>query len=239
MNRKLKKELKSVFAVPEPTRKTEFLNTLGYPKATNFEFYLSQLAYIHKRFWCLSVLLMIGLLVLAQKMGQEKEIVGLVSAVLPLLTLTGINEISKSFSYHMTELEMSCKYNLNKLTLIRLTVIGVFHISLCIVLLLFCKDQTRYGAVRYALYAITPFFLSSYVSLWMINHLKSKETLTVCRGVTVFISFAVYILSRDFTLIYKKNYTTIWAVAFLMVTMLLIKEMYRLLKERNEQWRFA
>lgn len=239
MNRKLKKALKMTFNAPESTKKSEFLNSLPYPKTTNFEFYFSQIGYISKRFWCLSVILLIIMAAFSLRFKQGKEIVGILSAALPLLTLTGITEISKSVSFNMTELEMSCKYNLSKITLLRLSAIGTFHFVILLLSLLIFKNQSQYGIFRYALYAVTPFLLSSYLSFWMTNHLKSKETLYICTGITAFISLAVFIMSSNLTVIYKGNYTLFWGMAFIAISVLLMKEIYFLMMGGNEQWNFA
>lgn len=239
MNKKLKKVLKSTFDAPKPTKKSEFLNSLPYPKATNFEFFLSQIGYIRKRFWCLSVLLLIGMIVFSLSFQLDKEIVGILSAVLPLLTLTSITEISKSVSFNMTELEMSSKYNLGRITLIRLSAIGAFHITLLLLILFLFKDQSQYGMFRYALYAVTPFLLASYLSFWVANHIKSKDAVFICSGVTAFVSITVFAMSSNFAVIYSADYTLFWSMTFIAATVLLTKEIYLLLTEGNEQWNFA
>lgn len=170
---------------------------------------------------------------------QGKEIVGLLSAVLPLLTLTGISEINKSLSYNMSELEMSCKYNLDRITLIRLSVIGAFHFVILLLSMLIFKEQTQYGLFRYALYIVTPFLLSSYLSFWMTNHIKSKDTVYICSGVTMLISLAVLTIDINFAIIYAANYTLLWGMAFVAIATLLTKEIYFFLTERNTQWNFV
>lgn len=239
MNKKLKKALKSTFDAPKPTRKLEFLSSMSYPKTTNLEFCLSQIGYIRKRFWCLSILLLICMVVISLSLKRGKEIVGVLSAVLPLLTLTAITEISKSVSFNMTELEISCKYNLGKITLIKLSTIGMFHLVILFLSLIIFKDSSQYGIFRYCLYAVTPFLLSSYLSFWVTNHIKSKDALYVCSGITTFISIAVFAMNSNFTVIYARNNTLLWSMAFIMSTVLLIKEIYFLLTERNGQWNFA
>lgn len=239
MNRNLKKALKVAFDAPAPTRKIEFFNQLPYPKATNLEFILSQIRYIRIRFWCLSVLLLLSMVTVSLSLQQGKEIVGVLSAGLPLLALTGITEISKSVSFHMTELEMSCKYNLSKITLIRLSTIGVFHLIILFLALFLFKDQSQYGVVRYALYAVTPFLLTSYVSFWVTNHVKSKDTIYICSGVASAISIMMFIMNTNVAVIYEAKYILFWSMALLAVTVLLIKELNLLLKGKNAQWNFA
>ncbi len=239
MNKKLKKVLKSSFDAPPSTKKNEFLYTLPHARTTNFEFFLSQMGYIRKRFWSLSILLFIGMITLSLNLQQAKEMVGILSASLPLLTLIGITEINKSLSYNMTELEMSCKYNISKITLMRLLGIGVFHISILLLLLLLFKDQSQYNGFRYAVYSITPFLLTSYLSFWVANHIRLKDSLYICSGITSSISIVAFLMSTESTLFYSKNYTVLWSIGFIVTAVLLIKEIYFFLTERSLQWSFT
>lgn len=239
MNRKIKKALNAAFISPKPTRKTVFLNSLPYPKTTIYQFFISQLGYIRKRFWCFSILLLVSMVAFFIQIEQGKEIVGILSSMLPILTLLASTEINKSMAFNMSELEASCKYNLNMITLIRLSVIGVFHLLILILALLIFKEKSQYGLLRYALYAVTPFLLSSYFSFWLTNHLKTENTIYICSGVTVFISLSVFIINSNYTLIYNPNYTLVWEFAFVTIGVLLIKEIHFLINERIRQWNFA
>lgn len=239
MDKKLRQSLKSVYEAPPPTKKTVFLQQLPYPSATAFQFFLSQLRYIRKRFWCLSFLLLAVMAVFFVQFQQGKEVVGILSAALPLLTLLGITEISKSVSFNMGELEASCKYNLGRITLIRLSAIGTLHFLILLLSLLLFKGQTQYGILRYALYAAGPFLLSSYLSVWITNHLKTKDALYICNGVTIFISFSVYVTSLKDAFIYHDSYAFAWGIAFVIIAALLAKELSFLMHERIGQWNFV
>lgn len=239
MNNKLKKALRRTFSAPMPTRKLGFLDSLPHPKGTNLAFFFSQMGYIRKRFWCLSLLLLLGMMYISSVFRQGREVVGVLSAVLPLLTLTGITEVGKSMSFQMSEFEMSCKYNLAKITLIRLSVIGTFHFIILVITLLVCKDQSQYALVRYALYGVTPFLLSSYLSFWVTNHIKSKDAFYICGGATAFVSIGVWGMGLNSTGFYEASYSLFWGIAFLIITVLLTKEIYFLLTERSKQWSFA
>jgi len=105
--------------------------------------------------------------------------------------------------------------------------------------MLIFKEQTQYGLFRYALYTVTPFLLSSYLSFWMTNHIKSKDTVYICSGVTMLISLAVLTIDINFAIIYAANYTLLWGMAFVAIATLLTKEIYFFLTERNTQWNFV
>lgn len=239
MNRKLKKALKMALDAPEPSRKESFINSLPAPKTTIMQFYLSQIGYIRKRFWFLSILILISIYVFIPNSINGREIAGFVSACLPLLTLTGLSEIKKSDTFNMNELEMSCKYDLSKIMLFRLSVVGMFHILLLLISCLLFKEYSQFETIRYMIYTITPFLLTSFLSLWIINHSASKDSLYICSGVTIFVSLSMFLLNLSRLRIYADNYLAIWQISFVIILVLLIKEIHYLLIERIESWNFA
>lgn len=238
MNRNLKKALKTALDAPKPSRKESFINSLPAPKTTTLQFCLSQMGYIRKRFWFLSILLLIGIYVFITH-SVNREIAGFVSACLPLLTLIGLSEIKKSDTFNMNELEMSCKYDLSKIMLFRLSVIGMFHILLLLISCLLFKEYSQFEAIRYMIYTMTPFLLSSFLSFWIINHTTSKDSLYICSAVTIFVSLSMILLNLGNMRIYADHYVSIWQISFLVILILLIKEIHHLLIERIESWNFA
>lgn len=239
MNRKtkekLKNKLKFAFDIPEPIQKDNFLSTLPYKKPTNLNFAFSQLGYIRKRFWILSILLLVLLNIFYLNLQQGKEAVGFLSAIIPFLTLFSFSEIYKSRSHNMCELEASCKYDLGRLTLIRLCIIGAFQFALILGLLIIFKNKTQFGNLRFIIYTITPFLLSTYLSFSIVNHYKSQESLYICSGVTLVISSLVF-LSNFNSKIYSNSYLVTWYGVFFMALLLLVKEIYKLLNRRGELW---
>lgn len=238
MNRNMKKALKTALDAPKPSRKESFINSLPAPKTTTLQFCLSQMGYIRKRFWFLSILLLFAIYVFITH-SVNREIAGFVSACLPLLTLIGFSEIKKSDTFNMNELEMSCKYDLSKIMLFRLSVIGMFHILLLLISCLLFKEYSQYETIRYMIYTMTPFLFSSFLSFWIINHTASKDSLYICSAVTIFVSLSMVLLNLGNMRIYADHYVSIWQISFLVILILLIKEIHHLLIERIESWNFA
>ena len=94
MNKELKKALKESFEAPAPTRKRGFLYNIQSPPIRNFEFVVTQAAYIRKWVWGLSLLVFIGSLAGAELL--EQDMVWCVSAFMPLLAMAVITETGRS-----------------------------------------------------------------------------------------------------------------------------------------------
>jgi len=233
----LKKELKSAFDVPAPTRKEQFLNQLDYPKASRIDFIKSQLGYIRKRVWILSFILFIGTLLGLYFSEVPTSFVWVVSSVLPFISLVSISELVRSSTYNMEELEMSCKYNLLEVTLIRLGILGLTNLVVLIGIMLLFMGKTDFGLIRLGLYLLTPYLLNCYGTLFVINRLRSRETIYICSGVTVLVSILNTMLRTSTNEIYTERYGLFWVISFIMLAALSAKEIVKMIKKMGElQW---
>lgn len=237
MNKKFKKEIKTAFDAPRPSRKNEFLMNVSYPKTNNFNFFFSQILYIRKRFWCLSVLIVIALFYLIQVFATIFNTIVILSSLLPFLVVISAGEISRSTSYNMEELEMSCKYNLSKITLIRLSLIGSFHFIILFCMVMIFADSSEYSFLQFTLYSITPLLLCTYLSLYISNHFHTKDIAYICAGMAGVVSISVFFLTSNVKMVYSQKFVLLWCLVFIFMFILLFNEIKNLMKRSEElQW---
>lgn len=237
MNKKLRQKLKTVFNAPAPSRKNEFLSHLSYPKTDNLNFFFSQIAYIRKRFWGLSVLAIIALVLLIQVFDAVFKTVIILSSFSPFLVVLSVAEISKSTSYNMAEMEMSCKYNLSKITLVRLALIGSFHFILLLCMVMIFANSSEYSFLQFTLYSITPLLICAYLSLYISNHFHTKDILYICVGVAGMISMSIFLFINNFEMIYAQRFVVFWCLVFIFTVISLVKETKDFIKRSEElQW---
>lgn len=234
MNKKLKSDIKSIFKAPEPENKQFFILSVRYPEQTPMQFFFSQVMYIRKRFWILSLTLVTSLLCLFRLVDAENTYLAVISSLLPLLSLIGIIEISKSCSYNMSELELSCKYNLQRITVIRLCIISGFYFVILSGVFVLLNRYADIGFIRLALYCITPFMLCCYLSLIIMRIIKSDNVIYLCSGVTIFLCVCVLELSQTYQTIYTCSKTGFWALTFILMCVLNAIEIKRVIYERTE-----
>lgn len=234
LKKALKNELKHAFDTPPPARRDEFLDRLEYPRAGRVDLVISQMGYIRKRFWVLSVLLFAGTLASLYFCGAPASLVWILSSTLPFISLAGISEIARSATYKMEELEMSCKYNLLEISLVRLGILGAANFILLGGILFMLSGKTSFGLVRLGLYLFTPYLLTCYGTLFAVNRLKSRETMYVCGGVTGFVSIMNALLRMQVRDVYAENYLLFWAAAFIAFVALSAKETAKLISETEE-----
>lgn len=235
MNKKIKKELKKSFNPPplNENLKSDFLINLDHKKLNELEIFFVQIKYIRKRFWLLSAMIVtLAFLALNFNEGTYSKTLSL-SSILPFLTLASITEINKSLSYNMYELEMSCKYNLQRLTVIQMSIIGTVHFLLMLILLVVCNNSTKLGLGLTIVYCISPYLLVNYLSLFIINNIKSKDNVYICSGVVFFVSIFVFnVVKRPW--IINTNAVKVLLGLLLVLIILLTKEFITLIKRREE-----
>lgn len=237
MKTNLKKELKKAFDPPVSTGKKTFLSNLNYPKGSNLDFITSQIGYIRKRVWILSVLLFIGTLTGLHFYKVSVNFVWILSSLWPFISLTTMNEIFRSSMYHMDELEMSCKHNFLKIGLVRLGILGGFNLAVWIGILLLLIGKVDFGFIRLGLYLIVPYLLNCYGSLFIVNRLKSREISYICGVITAFVTMLNSLLVIQINTIYTEKYRMFWCMAFIILTLLTSWEVKKLIKKMEElQW---
>ncbi|WIV13719.1 hypothetical protein [Proteiniborus sp. MB09-C3] len=239
MNKKFKMQIKSAFNIPSPARKDEFLQSINFPKAKYSDFIFSQIGYIRKRIWIMSVSLVIVVLLGLRLVHIENifKLLWIISSVLPFIALAAVMEISRSTSYNMAELEMSCRHSLADIVLVRLGVIGSSNCIAFLVLLLLLNGSTDYSFWRLGIYMLVPFMLTCTLSLSILNHGKVKETAYVCGGISCFVSVLnsvlVYLTQDAFT----DRYLYLWEIIFFVLLILTILQTVKLIKNMEElQW---
>lgn len=231
MKDSLKKELKSVFDAPAPLRKDMFLKQLNYPKPRRIDFIFSQVGYIRKRIWILSVLVFLSTLYGLYICNAPNSLIWFISSILPFISLVSINELVRSITYKMEELEMSCKYNLLEVSIVRMGILGTVNLIVLLSILLVLLKKTDFSSIRLGLYLITPYLLNCYGSLYFINHLKSRETIFICGSVTALVCLLNSLLSIQINEIYTDRYSFYWIISFIVLAVLSAREVTKLIKK--------
>lgn len=242
MNRKLKSYLKDAFDAPKTTRKKEFLMSINFPKATRFDFILSQIGFIRKRVWLVSCLFLIaGLCGLHFHQGDSTlDVIWIVSSLLPFVALVVVTEIARSTSYHMEELEMSCKHSYADVVLVRLCILGSYNFVVFGLFILLFMGKTDISIIPLGMYLITPFLLTCLLSLLILNHMHPRDTIYICGGIASFVSMINSFLTIRYIEVIMDRYLEFWSILFLILILAIVKEALKFIKKTEElQWNFS
>jgi hypothetical protein len=210
MKEKLRTALYDAFEAPEPQRKHDFLKDVKQPGIGYFKFVLLQASYIRKWVWGLSVVIFAVALIGGGFM--ERDVVWVLSALMPYLAAASISENVRSEVYGMVELEMASRFSLKSVILARMGILGVFH---SILLSLLIPLGHMYGvstALQTGVYLLVPYLLTNAGGLWLVRKIRSKETSYVCMGYAIIISAFPIVSKYTITLLYQQEVFGWWLV---------------------------
>lgn len=236
MDKRLKSALKQSFVPPPAQQREQFINSISYLKAPFGEVLISQITFIRKRVWFLFVLCVCFVFYYTTYAKVPENIVMGVSAILPLVSLCTVTEIYKSTACNMEETELACKYNLPKIILMRIGILGIVSFVM-VVLFVIIIGKNSFGMFRNTIYISVPYLLSSYLSLLVISKLRSKETVYVCALISGVISLFIMAAHNNYKFIYNADFIFIWVVTFAILAALLFYRLIRFTKLQEElQW---
>lgn len=158
----------------------EMLRQAHVTRRTSFpEFYKAQLSFISWKVWMLQLLIVAGMGVLLYQFVNRPhgdiEIVMLASIAAPLLVITGLQTLTRSLTCHMIEIELSTWRRLEKLTLVRMSLLGIADLIGLIILAILLNVWIEMEIVSLLLYLLVPFNVSCLGSLWLMNRVRNTN----------------------------------------------------------------
>lgn len=236
MDRKLKDALGRAFTPPPPQNKDSFIPTINYPKASFTQVLICQIGFIRNRVWIGFVLLLVSAFTITNYIQLPSNIISILSAMLPVFSLLAITEVYKSTAHNMAEMELGCKYNLLKITLMRLSILGFAGLIILLAYVSLAKGND-FGAFRNLIYLSVPYLISTNLSLFVISKFKSKETGYACSAVNLGVSASIIPLNSSYKFIYSVNYTFAWAFFCALLLILLGVNLLKFKTSQEElQW---
>ncbi|MEK4852944.1 hypothetical protein NST04_24035 [Paenibacillus sp. FSL H7-0756] len=143
------------------------------------EFYKAQLSFISWKVWMQQLLIVAGMGVLLYQFVNrphgDMEIVMLASVAAPLLVITGLQTLTRSLNCHMIEIELSTWRRLEKLTMVRMSLLGVADLIGLIILAILLNTWIEMEIVSLLLYLLVPFNVSCLGSLWLMNRVRNAN----------------------------------------------------------------
>ena len=220
MNRKLKQALKQNFNPPPSKNSDSFIKSISYNQASFTEVLFFQIKFIRKRVWLGFAFLVLLAFILTNYTDLSTDLVLILSALLPIFSLLTVTELHKSSSYNMAEMELACKYNLSKITLMRFSILGLTgFIILCFYAVL--ANSNNFGIFRNLIYLSVPYLISVNLSLFILLNTKTSNSNYICSAVSIAVSVLIFITKLNYNFIYNLEFTFIWSI-FLLILLPLV-----------------
>ena len=218
--------------------KTELHKRNLIARPSFIEVLIGQIQYISSTVWIAQIILIgiFSILLLNSKPNLLPNItlMPVISACGPIIALIGVPELSKSFTHNMWELEESCRFNLYKLTSMRLMIVGMVDIIVMTILVAISSTVFIGSFISLVLYMFVPFNVASFIYFTIISRIKSKNVNYITVATGIFISVVLNQISNQAQL-YQTVFTGIWGLMFFVSAILLIWQVARTLKRQKQQ----
>ena len=231
MNR-FEREIKESFSVPNPIKKEEFINKFPKPEMSLSKFVISQIPYVSKVTWALTILMFISVFLAPRILGVK--VTWFISGLTPLMALLAVSESNRSQKYNMAQLEASTRFSLRSLLLARMLLLGIVSFVLIIVSV---PLGTFYGSFRVfetSLYVITPFLLSASIGLYIVRSIKGNNGFYMVSAISLFISLIMFMGDKYFGFLFLSTGVKYWLMLFILLLVLTIVESKRLLNNTED-----
>ncbi|SEP03915.1 hypothetical protein SAMN04487895_11832 [Paenibacillus sophorae] len=140
---------------------------------------MTQLRFISWKVWAVQLLIVLGMGLLLHKSIQEQngnvQLVMLTSIAAPLLVIAGIQTLTRSLSCHMMEIELSTRHLLEKLTLVRMSLLGMADLIGLALLAVLMSAWMQMEISVILLYLLVPFNLTCFGCLWLLNRVRTPS----------------------------------------------------------------
>lgn len=221
MDKKLKNALRQAYTLPSPEGKDEFLKQFREPLTGYREFFLSQAGYIKKRAALMSFIILAAILYLS--LHTDILTISAVSAFMPFLIIFLVTEFSRSVSYNMAELEMSCRYSLADIVLVRSFILGAVQLLCVVSALIICHEKSGISLLMTAAYLLTPYLLSLALSLAVLRRNRSRN-IYISVIICCFISFGCITARFLNPVIFSGIYNGLWITALIVLGFVTVYE---------------
>ncbi|MCI9079092.1 MAG: hypothetical protein HFH68_09265 [Lachnospiraceae bacterium] len=232
MNKPGKKDLQNIrkyFEVPEkPHRKQEFLEKISgtplhVPGKTSI-IYLAwvQFSYISKWLWALSAFIFVCVFISSRYIAEE--MLWFLSAAMPFIVTFSLSESMRSVIYGMRELEMSSRFTLKSIIMLRVIIIGAANMFM----LLATAGLSGGGMCRKLLYMLVPYLSSATGGFIILRKFPAREGIYFSSVFGVVISFINVKSVQCFSWIYDVRYTGVWIIVVIALLAAASYESYKM-----------
>lgn len=221
-------EIRKYFEAPEPQRKQEFIEKVSLmpfqePRKTSI-CYMAwvQFSYISKWLWVFSAFIFICIFISSRYIPGS--MLWFLSAVMPFIVTFSLSESMRSIIYGMREFEMSSKFTLKSIIMLRVAIIGAVNMFI----LLFAACLSGSGMCSSLLYMLVPYLSSATGSFIILRKFPAREGVYFSSGFCVIISLVNIKSVQSYSWIYDARYTGIWVIAFILLLAAASYESYKM-----------
>ena len=200
------------------------------------EFYFQQFAFIRKKVWLIQFIILLFCGLKLYYYPQSIDIISLISSISPLIFLSGITELSRTYTYKTIELELSTKFTLSQVMISRISILGLINILSISILAIITKNNSSFGLYVIFIYICVPFMITSFGCLWILNKFKNKECNYYCFAFGIFIMISISISKAFFPKLYIASSLYIWSIMLVIAIIGVSIQIYKLINNCDKKY---
>lgn len=197
-------------------------------KISMLQFIKIQIRFVNKSFFICQLLLLCLYGLFTTWILNDRDGFLLLVAAAPLAILLGTNEFSRSFHYHMAELELPSRFSLPQILMARFVIaIVIDTLSLtCMLIITAMKTYFTFGSL--ILYGLVPSFLAASGSLFLLNRSRNTNTHYYVTAYCITLSVFGWISVTAFPDWYNSTAVTVWMLILLISIGFFALELWKL-----------
>lgn len=190
MRKMQKKELARLYEAPPAQRKEEFFWRVEKPGISHWQFLRIQISYVRKWNWAVALLMLA-----AVNLGWlEGQILWIMGAVTPFLSLAVAAECSRSRQYGMEELELVSRFSMKYVVVSRILILGLCDLLVLVFLVCVGFSKTQADLFYCGGMVLSPYLVNAFLSMWIVRRVHGREGTYLCMALTVIVSTAGLLL---------------------------------------------
>lgn len=215
MKREERKALLTAFEAPEPLQKKAFLKKIGQPSISQAEFMLRQISYIRKWVWAVSVLILS--IALMGALVMRRDMLWMISALMPFAALAALTENARSECYGMAELEQTSRFSPKSVALARMGSVGVSHLILLGLLMPLIHQNAVATVLQAGVYLLVPYLLTCVLGFWIVRRIRGSEGIFGCLAAAVLVSGMYFVFEYRIEILLSAQYFPWWSAAMVLL----------------------
>lgn len=241
MKRGLKNELRDLYhavpPLPDEVKKTALMaqaknkRLVLMTEASMLQFIKTQIRFVNKRLFMCQLLLLCLYGFFTTMILKDSDGFLLLVIVAPLAVLLSTYEVSRSFRYNMTELELPSRFSLPQILMARFVIAAVVDtLSLTYMLIMTAmKTYSTFGSL--ILYGLVPSFLAASGSLFLLNRSRNANIHYYVSAYCIGLSALGLISVTTYPAWYDDAAITVWLLILTISIGVFVLEIWKLLKD--------
>ena len=245
MKRNLENDLRKLYSavpsIPDADVKKNLMvrarnKRLALPTKTSLLWFVrAQIRFVNKRVLVFQFLLLCLYGFITTVILKDNDGYLLLVPLAPIVVLLGTHELSRSYLYNMTELELPSRFSLAQILLARFVIVTVTDTLSLTAMLITTAMRTQYTVCSLIIYGLVPSFLAAAGSLFLLNRNRNTNASYYMSAYCVSLSALGAVSIEIWPTWYDSAAIMMWLLILIISAGFWGVELYKMLKDSTKR----